>query len=368
MAVFKGTNEGIFHYDLSDNIITQIESENQDVNEPKIYDNKMVWRSKGDVYYYDLNANRKIKVTNDEVMLYAYPAIYKDYIVWSDRRHDDDPRDDIEKEDIYLYDISTGEERRITYSLTWKSDPDIYGNKISWDDYNLSNDFWSIKIYDLLTTGEFEIEGGAGRLWDDKIVYKNINDKGYIALFTYFFSNGKVEEIPKSSSGIGSFDIYDDKIVWDDGGKIIYLYDVSKNKLSEVINIEYNEDIKVWAPSIWENKVVWVGNKDGSTNIYLYIIPEDTIFGLEPTTFYFSITVLIIILILIIVLLIRLRRKKRNQQKQEVENEDHSKSGTLERVPQTFQCPSCSKTFKVSSTKRPLNVKCPHCGVAGELK
>jgi len=51
----------------------------------------------------------------------------------------------------------------------------------------------------------------------------------------------------------------------------------------------------------------------------------------------------------------------------EMEKEE-SKAESLKTQSQSFQCPNCNKSFKLTETKRPVTVKCPHCGVRGEVK
>jgi beta propeller repeat protein len=299
----------------------------------RIHNNYIVWLggldlpppySKSQIIFYDIQSKEIKQVTTEKSDAWSDPAIYKDKIIWTDGRHDTNPNDNKTEGEIYLYDISTGEEQRVTYSLSWKKDPDIYGDKIVWRDYNYTNDHWSMKIYYMKSSELIELQGGAARIWDDRIVYPDINQDGYIALFTFSLSNSKIREIPKSEYGITHFDIYDDKVVWEDYYKVIYLYDISKNKLTTIENTY--EEYDVWSPAIWGNKVVWASNKDGNDNIYIYIIPEDTILGLEPNIFYISMTALIIILILIIILLIRLKRKKKKQSLKMLKSENEEKA------------------------------------------
>jgi len=55
-----------------------------------------------------------------------YPDIYEDKIVWSDKRNGN--------WDIYMYDFSTGQEKRITTDLSNQMRPSISGDKIVWLD------------------------------------------------------------------------------------------------------------------------------------------------------------------------------------------------------------------------------------------
>jgi hypothetical protein len=33
-----------------------------------------------------------------------------------------------------------------------------------------------------------------------------------------------------------------------------------------------------------------------------------------------------------------------------------------------IKCPKCSKFIRIKTTKRPIQIACPHCGVKGELR
>ena len=157
-------NGNIYMYDISTNIQTQIPI-NESASNPAIYDNKIVWVghrlndiaidennnsiSRSDIYMYDLSTKKETRVSTSGRA--SNPAIYGDRIVWPDSRNLDFLT---ETGDIYMYNLSTEEESRISYSeqSSSASPPAIYGDRIVWcDSHN------NIYMYDLSTQKETQI-------------------------------------------------------------------------------------------------------------------------------------------------------------------------------------------------------------------
>ena len=155
-------NGNIFMYDISTNIQIQIPT-NESASNPAIYDNKIVWVghrpndvaidennnsiSRSDIYMYDLSTKKETRISTSGRAL--NPAIYGDRIVWPDSRNLDfltGPGD------IYMYNLSTEEESRISYSERSSSPPAIYGDRIVWCDRHNN-----IYMYDLSTQKETQI-------------------------------------------------------------------------------------------------------------------------------------------------------------------------------------------------------------------
>ncbi|MEM3074576.1 MAG: hypothetical protein QW727_01385 [Candidatus Pacearchaeota archaeon] len=71
----------------------------------------------------------------------SFPSIYENKIVWTDYRN--------RNLDIYMYDISTKKETRITTNPSNQSFPSIYGNKIVWiDERNGKADIYMYELCD----------------------------------------------------------------------------------------------------------------------------------------------------------------------------------------------------------------------------
>ena len=107
-----------------------------------------------DIYMYEISTGTETRITTDP-KVQEYPVIHGDYIVWSDRRHDNG--------DIYLYKISTGTETRITTDTAQQKWPDIYGDYIVWQDDRHGND--DIYMHEISTGTETRITTDLGYLW-----------------------------------------------------------------------------------------------------------------------------------------------------------------------------------------------------------
>jgi PGF-pre-PGF domain-containing protein len=169
-------NGNIYMYDISTNIQTQIPT-NESASNPAIYDNKIVWVghrlndiaidknnnsiSRSDIYMYDLSTKKEIRISTSGRA--SNPAIYGDRIVWQDSRNLDFGT---RMGDIYMYDLSTEEESRISYSeqSSSSSPPAIYGDRIVWCDKRTGSDIY---MYDLSTQKETQITTSKGAMDPD---------------------------------------------------------------------------------------------------------------------------------------------------------------------------------------------------------
>ncbi|MCK5561881.1 MAG: hypothetical protein KAJ51_14875 [Thermoplasmata archaeon] len=363
----------LWYYDLESEKNVKIPTTKECGTIPDIYENKIVWESNDNVVMYDLSNNNEIQITNHPYGVNR-PKIYKDYIVWQDGRN----AMGSENFDIYLYDMITNKEIQITNNTAPQLSPSIYENKIVWIDGRHGGG-GDIYRYDIISKEETRITTGRGavgspRIFKDKIVWneKEPDSFGLWDIYLFDLSSNTDKRITNSGKAY-SPEIYENNIVWFDtrgGDGDIYMYDLDKNKEIVITSDSGYQMI----PKIFDNKITWREEKKGSEDkneyrLYLYTIGTETstILGLEEDTFYISMVVFIIFLIIIIILLLRLRKKKRSKLKQET-IEEFYEAVITETSSQKFRCPSCNNTFKVSGQKRPITVKCPHCGVSGELK
>ncbi len=129
----------IYMYDLNTGTETQITTDPGNQNNTKIYGEKIIWmddrNSNLDIYMYDLSSGTETPVVADPTNQY-WPAIYGDKIVYLD-----------DSSYIYMYDLTTGIKTMITTDPNYYPDqPDIYGDKIVWEDWRDTVN-WTSDIY-----------------------------------------------------------------------------------------------------------------------------------------------------------------------------------------------------------------------------
>tara|TARA_Y100000310_G_C20680163_1_gene815466 strand:+ start:1077 stop:2279 length:1203 start_codon:yes stop_codon:yes gene_type:complete len=182
---------------------------------------------------------------------------------------------------IYLYDISTNEQKRITYDSSSKRTPLIYNDLIFWNDERFVDN--NIFMYNLSSGEEKSL---FKRLW----VFDNFEDMLFVLdgfsgrWHLKFLDENKNIELPVEFKDMDYYNIYDNKIMLTKShGSIstvdyviplrnILYYDFLTNKFVQVTNNTLDEK----TPNIYKNKIVWSDNRNGKFNYDVYLYDLDT--------------------------------------------------------------------------------------------
>ncbi len=155
-------NNDIYWYDLDESNPAphQITTDPSMQIMPSIQGHRIVWLDKRftsstsnwDVMLYDLDSPREQRITSNSTAALSFPKIYGDKIVWADNRNGtckDSISCEGEGSDIYLYDLAHPElgEQRLTGHYTGQTRPDIYENKVVFQDYRSgSSNIYLLKL------------------------------------------------------------------------------------------------------------------------------------------------------------------------------------------------------------------------------
>lgn len=200
---------------------------------PAIHGSNVVWSSAGDVFLLDLGTGKVQQITNDN-HAQVYPNIYGDTIVWLDNRHkapDHYPR----PFDVYAYDLKTKSEKRLTSATTAEgyNRLSISGNLVAWADNRHADPEISthpsndpeynneIYVYNLTTGQEKRITSYPGNdhypdIEGDKIVWLRQEDYIRADVFVYNLETGGESQVSKSRFADFQPSIHEDRIVWVD--------------------------------------------------------------------------------------------------------------------------------------------------------
>lgn len=234
---------------------------------PDIYGNRIVWQDlrngNYDIYMYDLTTSRETRITANESNQ-TYPALYGDRIVWQDDHNG--------QYDIYMYNISTSKETQISTNGRAQK-PKIYDDRIMWMDYRTRNR--GIYVHDLSTSKENRII--------PEILPQYINMEGNLIVWhdlrhispdIYVYDLSTSTETQITSNGEATFpNVYGNRIVWqewhnEDGNLTtnIWMYDLSTSKKTQITTNKSSQHY----PAIYGDRIVWEDNRNEYINIYMY--------------------------------------------------------------------------------------------------
>jgi len=199
----------------------------------------------------------KTRITTHETA--SNPDIYGDKIVWQDNRNGN--------WDIYIFDLSAKTEIHTT-NITDQINPAIYGNLVVWEDER--NGGHDIYVEDVSAKTQTRIsksgEAHNPAIYDTRIVWQDERN-GISNIYMYNLSAKKETQITTSGTAYKP-DIYGNIVVWEDerdGNNDIFIYDISTQKETQISTSGKADD-----PRIYGNRIVWDTIYDYPSAIYAY--------------------------------------------------------------------------------------------------
>jgi len=149
----------IYTYDISTKTKTKLTTDGISgwEDSPDIYQNWVVFAkgsskfSQLNIYLFNIETLEGYLISPSDFLQYA-PRIDNNVVVWQDDRNFTDTG-----VDIYMYDITTHQEKPVVINYDNQEKPYILGNKIVWEDSRYNFYFNNIYMYDIATDEETQL-------------------------------------------------------------------------------------------------------------------------------------------------------------------------------------------------------------------
>ncbi|MBI3449342.1 MAG: S8 family serine peptidase [Acidobacteria bacterium] len=233
---------------------------------PSLSGNRIVWEDlrtgDADIYMQDLGTGLQTRLTTDPSDQ-ALPVISGDVVVWQDHRNG--------TWDIYAYDLAAGLETRITSDGSDHTAPSTDGRRVVWTDWRHGDP--EIYMFDLATGEERRItydpaeQDGAG-VSGNRIVWVDRRNGNY-DIYLYDLSTGTERQITTDPRNQYAAMIQGDRIVWEDqrsGNPDIFLYDLVTSTEIRLTS----DPAEQHSPVIAGDYVAYEDAASGNSNISLF--------------------------------------------------------------------------------------------------
>ena len=266
-------------------------------SEPAIYGDKIVWEDVRDtalsqIYLYDLTTGEEYPLNASPQVQY-HPAISGNTVVWTE------PDFSGSDSKIVMYDMASLTRNEYNgYYDSWNSEynfPKISGNTIVWQDYNVTTSNWDISVIrNFGSLPELVIYGDGDQkhpeIYQNYIVYENWTGTAYNSpsdIWLYNLSNATTVPVSEVFYEETFPHIYGERIVWQASnlsGDGIHIHVYENGAASRLTPLNATPFDQVH-PSIFANKVVVEDKRRVALpDIYLYDLLSGTETWIAPNT------------------------------------------------------------------------------------
>ncbi|RLI93386.1 MAG: hypothetical protein DRO89_00030 [Candidatus Altiarchaeales archaeon] len=267
----------IYMYDISTKKITTLVSNKAGLFSPSIDDNRVAYISYSDngpdIHVFDIATGEVKQITSDPYEQ-DRPQIYKNRVVWEDDRSKYAKGSRVTNIlDIYMYDLITDEEIPLITTQLKEMFPEIYGDIVVCEIYSdIAHE--RIYFYNISSKELKEITSSSQMMGSPKIYMNTVAWTTLLAggdIFIYDLATGKKMQITDSVENEFDIDIYRNRIVYAkgffDSGLDIYMYDIGSGVETRITNTPNNLERM---PKIYKDIIVYVRREGEYSNIYLY--------------------------------------------------------------------------------------------------
>jgi len=198
------------------------------------------------------------------------PAIWDDRIVWAGYYPDpDDP--EFFDSDIYLYNVTSGDLKKIPTPLLFQDEPAIWEHLVVWHAWE--DDNYEIHLYNLFTEDDQRLTNDAvdqfkPRIWGDWVVWEEGNEEEVYLYNLLTLEKTRLGDV--NSSSAKSPAIWEDRVVWEEQRDAssdnldIFLFNITTRKEMQITTDPFAQT----SPSIWGDRIVWQDSRDTSPSVY----------------------------------------------------------------------------------------------------
>ncbi|MDD1714891.1 MAG: PKD domain-containing protein [Methanoregulaceae archaeon] len=219
----------------------------------------------------------------------ASPALWEELVVWTTLYPDsEDPS--LYYSEIVLYNSTSGIESRIPATRGYSDMPDIWEDRIVYQTWEENGS--EIHLFNISTSEELQLTHDTVNqvkpgIWGDWIVWQEGDDwETDNGVSLYDMRTGNITRVGSSPSA-KSPDIWEDRVVWDeyttgDGNFDIFFYNITTGNITQVTT----DPLAQISPSVWGDRIVWLDNRDVSSQIYLFDIASGNETRITEGDFY----------------------------------------------------------------------------------